>query len=68
MGRARRRITVADDAETLVHWRAGRPIRQIARSLGYARNTIRERIAQATARLMWSPRAVPAMSRVREVR
>ncbi len=46
---ARRRITVADDAEILVHWRAGRPIRQIARSLGYARNTIRERIAQATA-------------------
>lgn len=45
---ARRRITVADDAEILVHWRAGRGIRQIARSLGYARNTVRERIAQAT--------------------
>lgn len=38
-----------DDAEILVHWRAGRGIRQIARSLGYARNTVRERIAQATA-------------------
>ena len=46
---ARRRITVADDVEILVHWRAGRGIRQIARSLGYARNTVRERIAQATA-------------------
>jgi len=45
----RRRITVEDDAEILVHWRAGRGIRQIARSLGYARNTVRERIAQATA-------------------
>lgn len=46
---ARRRITVEDDAEILVHWRAGRGIRQIARSLGCARNTVRERIAQATA-------------------
>src|SRR6266508_2746810 len=46
---ARRRITVEDDAEILVHWRAGRGIRQIARSLGYARNTVRERIAEATA-------------------
>ena len=45
----RRRITVADDAEILVHWRAGRGIRQIARSLGYARNTVRERIATAIA-------------------
>ena len=45
---ARRRITVDDDAEILVHWRAGRGIRQIARSLGYARNTVRERIAEAT--------------------
>ncbi|MDE3102079.1 MAG: IS21 family transposase [Chloroflexota bacterium] len=40
---------MADDAEILVHWRAGRGIRQIARSLGYARNTVRERIATATA-------------------
>lgn len=46
---ARRRITVEDDAEILVHWRASRGIRQIARSLGYARNTVRERIAEATA-------------------
>ena len=45
----RRRITVADDAEILVHWRAGRGIREIARSLGYARNTVRERIATAIA-------------------
>ncbi len=46
---ARRRITVEDDAEILVHWRAGRGIRQIGRSLGYARNTVRERIAEAEA-------------------
>ncbi|MGH7477958.1 MAG: IS21 family transposase, partial [Longimicrobiales bacterium] len=46
---ARRRITVADDAEILVHWRAGRGIREIARSLGYARNTVKDRIATATA-------------------
>ncbi len=46
---ARRRITVEDDAEILVHWRAGRGIRRIARSLGYARNTVRERIAEAEA-------------------
>ncbi len=46
---ARRRMTVEDDAEILVHWRAGRGIRQIARSLGCARNTVRERIAEATA-------------------
>lgn len=46
---ARRRMTVDDDVEILVHWRAGRGIRQIARSLGCARNTVRERIAQAEA-------------------
>ena len=46
---ARRRITVEDDAEILVHWRAGRGIRQIARSLACVRNTVRERIAEATA-------------------
>ncbi len=34
---ARRRMTVEDDAEILVHWRAGRGIRQIARSLGRSR-------------------------------
>jgi len=46
---ARRRITVSDDAEILVHWRPGRGIRQIARSLGYARNIVRERVADAAA-------------------
>lgn len=40
---------MSDNAEILVHWRAGRGIREIARSLGYARNTIRERVAVATA-------------------
>ena len=46
---ARRRITVEDDADILVHWSVGRGIRQIARSLGYARNTVRERVAEVTA-------------------
>lgn len=46
---ARRRMTVDDDVEILVHWRAGRGIRQIARSLGRSRITVRERIAQAEA-------------------
>ncbi len=46
---ARRRMTVDDDVEILVHWRAGRGIRQIARSLGRSRNTVKDRIAQAEA-------------------
>ncbi len=46
---ARRRMTVDDDVEILVHWRAGRGIRQIARSLGRSRITVRDRIAQAEA-------------------
>lgn len=46
---ARRRMTVEDDVEILVHWRADRGIRQIARSLGRSRITVRERIAQAKA-------------------
>jgi len=45
----RRRMTVEDDVEILVHWRAGRGVRQIARSLGRARLTVRDRIAQAEA-------------------
>lgn len=44
---ARGRMTVDDDVELLVHWRAGRGIRQIARSLGRSRNTVKARIAQA---------------------
>jgi len=46
---ARRRMTVDDDIEILVHWRAGRGLRQIARSLGRSRNTVRDRIASAEA-------------------
>jgi len=42
-------MTVEDDAEILVHWRAGRGIRQIARSLGRSRTTVRDRIAEAEA-------------------
>ncbi len=46
---ARRRMTVDDDAEILVHWRAGRGIRTIARSLGRSRNTVKDRIEKAEA-------------------
>jgi len=42
-------MTVEDDAEILVHWRAGRGIRPIARSLGRSRITVRDRIAEAEA-------------------
>jgi hypothetical protein len=42
-------MTVDDDVEILVHWRAGRGIRQIARSMGRSRNTVKDRIAQAEA-------------------
>jgi len=42
-------MTVDDDVEILVHWRAGRGIREIARSLGRSRNTVRDRIAHAEA-------------------
>ncbi len=45
----RRRMTVEDDAEILVHWRAGRGIRQIAPSLGRSRTTVRDRIAVVEA-------------------
>ena len=44
---ARRSMTVDDDIEILVRWRAGRGIRQIARGLGRSRNTVRDRIVQA---------------------
>ncbi len=42
-------MTVEDDVEILVHWRAGRGIRAIARSLGRSRITVRERIVGALA-------------------
>jgi hypothetical protein len=42
-------MTVEDDVEILVHWRAGRGIRPIARSLGRSRNTVKDRIAKAEA-------------------
>lgn len=44
---ARRSIGVADVREILVHWDAGEGVSQIARSLGYARPTIRKYIRAA---------------------
>jgi transposase len=39
---ARRTFNVVDITEILVHWHAGRPISEIARSLGVDRNTVRK--------------------------
>lgn len=38
-----------DVTEILVHWQSGRPLRQIGRSLGVDRNTVRKYVALATA-------------------
>jgi transposase len=43
----RRSFAVCDIAEILIHWQAGRPLRQIARSLGVDRNTVRKYVALA---------------------
>jgi transposase len=39
---ARRTFNVVDITEILVHWHAGRPISEVARSLGVDRNTVRK--------------------------
>lgn len=44
----RRSFAVRDITEILIHWQAGRPLRQIARSLGVDRNTVRKYVAMAT--------------------
>jgi predicted transcriptional regulator len=44
---ARRTFNVVDITEILVHWHAGRPISEIARSLGVDRNTVRKYTAAA---------------------
>ena len=45
----RRSFAVRDVAEILIHWQAGRPLRQIARSLGVDRNTVRKYVALAVS-------------------
>ncbi len=50
----RRSFAVRDIAEILIHWQAGRPLRQIARSLGVDRNTVRKYVALAV-RLGYRP-------------
>jgi transposase len=45
----RRSFTVRDIAEILIHWQAGRPLRQIALSLGVDRNTVRKYVALAVS-------------------
>src|SRR5262252_3127712 len=44
---ARRRIEVNDVDEVLVHWQARRSLKQIARSTGMARNTIKKYLGLA---------------------
>lgn len=43
----RRSFAVRDITEILIHWQAGRPLRQIADSLGADRNTVRKYVALA---------------------
>jgi len=43
----RRSFAVREIAEILIHWQADRPLRQIARSLGVDRNTVRKYVALA---------------------
>jgi transposase len=50
IGVARRRIEVNDVVEVLVQWQVGRRVKQIARSTGLARNTVRKYLAQVTSR------------------
>jgi transposase len=57
---ARRRVTVVDVIEVLVQWQAKRSIKQIVRSTGMARNTVKRHLARlAEAGL----RREPAMPR-----
>jgi len=46
---ARRTFTVVDVTEILVHWYAGRPISEVALSLGVDRKTVRKYLAPAIA-------------------
>ena len=50
----RRSFAVRDIAEILIHWQGGRPLRQIARSLGVDRKTVRKYVALAV-RLGYRP-------------
>lgn len=45
----RRSFAVCDVVEILIHWQTGRPLRQIARSLGVDRNTVRKYVALAVS-------------------
>ncbi len=45
----RRSFAVRDIIEILLHWQAGRPLREIARSLGVDRNTLRKFVALAVS-------------------
>lgn len=51
---ARRRISMADVKEILVHWEAGEAVSTISRTLGYSRPTVRKYL-QSAARAGLSP-------------
>jgi transposase len=57
---ARRRVNVIDVIEVLVHWQGGRSVKQIARSTGMARNTVKRYLARVTGAGL---RRAPALSR-----
>jgi transposase len=46
---SRRSLTVRDVTEILVHWQAGRSLKQLVRSLGVSRNTVRKYVQLATS-------------------
>ncbi|MDO8674358.1 MAG: IS21 family transposase, partial [Dehalococcoidia bacterium] len=52
---ARRSFAVRDITEILIHWQTGRPIREIACSLGVDRNTVRKHVNLALS-LGYQPR------------
>lgn len=61
---ARRRIAVVDVVEVLVQWQAGRKVKQISRSTGLARNTVRKHLARANQAGLRRGQVLPRARRV----
>lgn len=56
---ARRRVQVVDVVEVLVQWQAKRSVKQIVRSTGMARNTVRRYMARVSAAGLRRDQALP---------
>ena len=56
---ARRRVQVVDVVEVLVQWQARRSVKQIVRSTGMARNTVRRYLARVAAAGMRRDQVLP---------